>query len=149
MAWTYDRLYLKSPDYKAFTALVSEACSGGDLMSASGADDVLTSGVVQWGDLKVCRGITVDDDRNCVGVALQNTAQSGALAVITDGYLVLNSGSDTTNNGVTPGYKIMPVSTMDGVVDCWDSKTSGCKAIGRAITGASTGAKGVFCKLDV
>jgi len=146
MAWVYEKLYTLDPEMKTFSAFNAEVVSGGQLLAASGADDVLSSGVVAWGDLKVVKGSTIGVQANCIGVALQNTAISGPVAVITDGFLVLNAGSDAFDDGVTPGYKVMPDIGFTGVVDA-PAAGSGTWIIGRAWTGASTKNKAVFVRL--
>jgi len=147
MSYTQDKLLLKEPDFDSYTAIADEAVSGGQLLSATGADDLVTSGVMAWGDLRVVTAATMADKANVAGIALQNTAASGAVAVVTKGVMVLPAGSDEVSNGVTMGYKVSTDIAGAGVIDA--PVGSGHTIIGRALSAASELAASVVVRLDV
>jgi len=152
VAWAYDKLYLKDPEFKSYTAMALEVVSGGTLVAASGAANPLVSGVAEWGDLKVVKAVTLAKPELCIGIAMQNTAISGAVAIITDGFIIMNAGSDALANGVTAGTavraSILGTAGVDGIIDAasYDALSGATSVIGRAWTTAGTGSA-VFMRL--
>ena len=159
MAWAYQKLYLKDPDYKSFTAMAKEVVSGGGLVSPSGAATTspITSGVIGWGDIQVVTNKTLTDPAKICGVAMNNTAISGAVTVITDAFLVMGAGSDLVacatvgGNIVRGAWGIGTAGKVDGPITCStveQTKSGAGLIIGRALSTAAVN-EAVFVRLRV
>lgn len=142
MTWAYQRLYLKDPDFKSFTAMAFEVVSGGGFVSPTGAATTspLASGVIEFGDIKVVTNKTLGDPKKIIGVAMNNTAISGTVTVICDGFLVMAAGSDAVacatvgGDAVRGAYGVGTNGKVDGPITAAtiDQKSGAGLIIGRA-----------------
>lgn len=130
----YDQLVLLNDDGnpKTFSAFAEAVVSGGWLVQATSTNiNVVGSNADTYNMNDV--HVQHDTGKSPIGVALQDTAISGAVAVLKEGILILPVGS----NPVTAGSAIMSSGYLSCIETCPDE--SGAKIIGRALTTGSHG----------
>ena len=113
---------------KVITAYASEIISGGCLVFASGANNVVSSGTdtLAANDIKVS---TNASGANFTGIALQTAASGSAVAVALEGVFILPAfGTVTAGNPVT----------CEGTNAVATGATAG-QVIGKALTSAASG----------
>jgi len=128
-----------------FTAYADEAIDSGDLVKASGSDDVVTSdGGYTTSDIHVSMCDASGDDQYCVGIALEDASAAGDyITVSTEGLYIMR-----TSEGITPGEGVCANESDPQEVDMLDSGEEHFK-IGTALTGASAADKYIIVLLRI
>lgn len=144
MANTLRMLVPPTPDGR-FTVVAFEALSGGYLLSASGAADVVASGTTSlssyaYTDVGAFRTAS---SQNCIGICLTDAASGSETSVGFNGVYIMQAGSVA----VSGGFPIVPSGYGDRVEL---TITSGSVApIGRALTTATLLTGNAIVKLNV
>lgn len=119
---------------RTFTGYAREAISGGELVFASGADGVVSSGANSFAttDLLFATGAS---GAQYFGVALANAGSNEAVTVATRGAVILK-----TNGTVTPSFPVLTdgnqsVANAGSVA----GNLAHQRIVGRAVTGAASG----------
>ena len=126
---------------RIITGIAWEAISGGQLVFFSGAADAVSSGLNSFAtsDLGVATGAS---GAKFNGVALQNAASGGEVAVVTAGTVIVRAGGTIVNgqrvvaNGADDVLPLAAVSGADVPTMVSNAILAGC---GRAITNATSG----------
>ena len=140
MAITYNRLMQLGDQGKVWSGFAREVISGGYIVCASGADDVVNlSGADSFDGTEVqlatVEGMTSDTVavQSVVGLAVTTAASGAKVAFVSQGVFVVEAIT-----GITAGY---PVSIAGSVNYFNDTATGSLVAryfpVGRALTGAS------------
>jgi len=124
---------------RIITGFAMEVISGGQLVFASGADNVVDSGESSLAstDVTVSTGASGDQ---FMGVALKNVASGSAVGVATRGCFLLPANGD-----VIVSSKV-GCDAADAVFTLGSHTITSERTIGRAITGAASGG---FCVVDI
>lgn len=124
---------------RIITAYGIETISGGQLVFASGADNVVDSGESSLAstDIKIATGASGDQ---FMGVAIKTAASGLAVGIATRGCFLLGANAD-----VIVSSKV-GCDGADAVFTLGSYTITNERTIGRAITGAASGG---FCVVDI
>jgi|SRR3990167_4089123 len=147
----YDQLLLLDDLGISFSAKADSTVSGGDLVRWTSGTNVVGSVLSTFNgasEISVAKasGTAGEHVENVLGIALNNAASGGFLAVATKGYFILPAGS----NGVSGG---LPV-TFVGYANCVEKVSTGSVAlteypIGRALSTAADEANFAIVSLNL
>lgn len=125
---------------RIITGYAREVISGGQLVGASGAANLVSSGADSFvtSDIEFIHTL---GSKNFVGIALHDVASGAPLSVATRGAFIL----EVSGNIVLAGEKV-GCNNADEVVDLTTTGSAGTHTIGRAWT---TGSDGQYVIVDI